>query len=519
MKISEMLDKKILTGALLPLAGTMGFLSTAGCRVADERPNIIIILADDMGYGDPGCYNAESKIPTPNIDSMAGNGLRFTDAHSPSAVSSPTRYGILTGRYAWRSPLKHSVLWAWDSSLIESDRVTIESLLQKEGYYTACIGKWHLGWDWPTTDGSRVNDSIPIGTKGGAPYRIRFADRVILNGRIPGGPVDRGFNYYFGDDVPNFPPYTFFENDHLVALPDTVTAPGEFGTPGPKLKGWRREAVMPALTAHAVELIRAGADNKRFGKKKGQPFFLYFPLTAPHTPIAPDSAFLGTSQAGRYGDYVHEVDWTVGEVMKALRETGQLQNTLVIFTSDNGSPERNGVNYAGPVGSIRAYGHFPNYIWRGTKSEIWEGGTRVPFIVQWPGHVAAGDTCNQTACHIDLMATIADLLGIDLPDGAGPDSYSMLPVWLNPKETFDRPEPIILHSINGMFAIREGQWKFIDGKGSGGWSGDPHPDAWAGQMYNLAADSMEGANLYGREGERIEGMKEDLDRVRGREDQ
>ena len=387
-------------------------------------------------------------------------------------------------------------------------------MLQEQGYYTACIGKWHLGWSWSTSDGSSVNDSVAIGTQNGHPYRRNFANKVDFTQPIKGGPTERGFNYYFGDDVPNFPPYTFFENDHLVALPDTVTAPGEFGSPGPKLTGWSREAVMPALTSRAVEFITSPPNDPRFHRKREQPFFIYFPLTAPHTPIAPDQSFSGKSSAGRYGDYVNQVDWTVGQIIQALEKTGQLENTVIIFTSDNGSPERDGTNYSGVVGSVKAYGHSPNYTWRGTKSEIWEGGHRVPFLIRWPGHVTERSVSDKTICHIDILASVADLLDIEIPDKGAPDSHSMLPLWLGMEEGFHRPEPIVLHSINGMFALRRENWIFIDGKGSGGWSGDRNPDEWPGQLYNLVADPEETNNLFASEPDRVEKMRLELERIK-----
>ena len=297
----------ICLGLSLPIgSGTVAF--------ADQQrlPNIVIILADDLGYGDLACYNDESKVPTPHLDRLASEGMRFTDAHSPSSVCTPTRYGLLTGRYCWRTSLKRWVLWSWDPPLIEEGRLTLPAMLQQHGYHSACIGKWHLGWRWATKDSSRIEQVVSSQESLG-PERYEFANRVDFDKSIGGGPTTVDFNYYFGDDVPNFPPYGFIENNRLLALP-TATKPREmYGANGPMVPGWKLEAVMPKLEEKvSIYLDERGKDND------GKPFFLYMPLTAPHTPIAPTKRFLGMSQAGRYGDFVYEVDWTVGQVVAAL---------------------------------------------------------------------------------------------------------------------------------------------------------------------------------------------------------
>ena len=458
-----------------------------------KPPNIVFILADDLGYGDLSCLNPESKISTPNLDRLASQGMIFTDAHSGSAVCTPTRYGILTGRYCWRSRLKKSVLWAWDAPLIEPDRLTVGGLLKKHGYSTACIGKWHLGWDWPTIDGSCINDQIALGqweTKN----RNAFGTKVDFTRPIANGPTTRGFDYYFGDDVPNFPPYCFIENDRTVGIPIEKKPDDMFGTPGPMIKGWQLDRVMPTLTQKAVEYIEAGPGDKPFGKKAASPFFLYFPLTAPHTPIAPSREFQGTSKAGAYGDYVQQVDWTVGRIITTLEQTHQADDTLLIFTSDNGSPGRDGTNMNGPTNSVRKYGHNPSYIYRGIKADIWEGGHRVPFIVRWPGRTKPGTQSDATICLTDLMATVADILSEKLPMNAGEDSFSLLPYLLGNAPKEPKRKAVIHHSINGLFAIRTGKWKLVDGVGSGGWSGKG--DGLPGQLYDMQADPAEQNNLY-----------------------
>lgn len=458
-----------------------------------KMPNIVFILADDLGYGDLSCLNPDSKISTPNLDKLASQGMVFADAHSGSAVCTPTRYGILTGRYCWRSKLKKSVLWAWDAPLIEPDRLTVGDLLKKHGYSTACIGKWHLGWDWPTIDGSRINDQIAPG-QWETTNRNAFGKKVDFTRPIASGPTTRGFDYYFGDDVPNFPPYCFIENDRTIGVPTEEKPRDMFGAPGPMIKGWQLDRVMPALTQKAVEYIKAEPAAKPFGKKAANPFFLYLPLTAPHTPIAPVGKFQGTSKAGAYGDFVQQVDWTVGQITKTLEKTHQVENTLLIFTSDNGSPGRDGTNMSGATNSIRRYGHNPSFIYRGIKADIWEGGHRVPFIARWPGRIKPGSWSDATICLTDLLATVADIVGDELPRDAGEDSFSLLPFLMGTALDGPEREAVVHHSIDGLFAIRSGRWKLVEGAGSGGWSGKG--DGLPGQLYDMKADPGEQNNLY-----------------------
>lgn len=483
---------------ILQLIGiAVSIFMLSGCATASDSmpqeesrpyPNIVFILADDMGYGDPGCYNPESKIPTPNMDSLAGQGIRFTDAHSPSSVCTPTRYGVLTGRYAWRSRLKKAVLWSWDKPLLEKDRMTVPEMLKQQGYSTACIGKWHLGWNWPTKDGSIADDQFKPGEYV-KEKRNAFGQKVDFSRPIKGGPLDHGFDYYFGDDVPNFPPYCFIENDRLLGIPSEEKPQSMFGSPGPMLPGWKLADVMPAITKKATDYIRNQAKQP-----EGKPFFLYFSLTAPHTPIVPADEFHGKSQAGRYGDYVYQVDWSIGQVLKELKEQGLRDNTLVIVTSDNGSPARDGANDGGKTGSVLKLGHNPSGGLRGIKADAWEGGHRVPFIARWPGKIKAGSVSHETVCLVDFMATVASALNIELPDNAAEDSYNILPALIG--QSYDSPirEATVHHSIQGVFCIRQGKWKYIDGVGSGGWSGKG--DGLKGQLYDMEADLAESNNLY-----------------------
>lgn len=495
-----------------------------------KQPNIIFILADDMGYGDVSGLNEHAKVRTPNIDRLMQEGMHFTDAHTASAVCTPSRYALLTGRYAWRGPLKSSVLWEYDPPLIEADRLTLGDMLKEKGYATACIGKWHLGWDWRLQNGAYWKDSAAPREGPGSRARGSLAWQVDFTAPIENGPVTRGFDYYFGVDVPNFPPYCYFENDHLTAQPDTLKPDNMYGGKGVMVKDWSLEAVMPELTARAVKYIqeKAGSAKAETAAKRrstarqqksanpGQPFFLYFPLTAPHTPIAPTAQFRGKSRAGLYGDFIQQVDWTVGEVMRVVRESGIAENTIIVFSSDNGSPANDGKNMGGAVGSVHRFEHFPSYIFRGIKADIYEGGHRVPFVVSWPGRVKAGSVSNETVCLVDWMATCADIVDARLPADAGEDSYSLLPLLLpSGAKKYERPYTIH-HSIAGYFAIRQGDWKLILGAGSGGWS-NPRPGKDEEglppiQLYNVETDVKEAHNAADERPDLVNRLREQLEK-------
>ncbi len=481
-----------------------GLLLSVGCKEKKRNPNVVIILADDLGYGDPQVYNDASKIPTPHINQLAAEGMRFTDAHTPSSVCTPTRYGLLTGEYAWRTALKKSVLWMWDKPLIAPDQLTMPKMLKSKGYATACVGKWHLGWRWPSNEADGyMNDTIPIGDYG-LKGRNRLWEKIDFAKKLGGGPLEAGFDYYFGDDVPNFAPYTFFENDRLLQIPDRIKPDSIYGGYGPMADGWQLEKVMPAITEKAVSYIEEQS-------KTEQPFFLYFALTAPHTPIAPTDQFKGKSKAGLYGDFVHQVDWTVGQVIKALKETGQYDNTLLVFTSDNGSPQRDGTNMGGPIASVKKYGHNPSRPWRGMKSDAWEGGHRVPFIASWPAKIAANSVNDQLICLTDLITTVAEL--VDVPATARQsmvDSYDISSLLMGQQEPVR--QHIVHHSGNGIFAVRKGSWKLILGKNSGGFSNNLKipgiPVETPGQLYNLANDPAEQENLYATNPEKVQELTE-----------
>jgi arylsulfatase A-like enzyme len=428
-------------------------------RQAQDRPNILLILADDLGWGDPQVYQPAGLIPTPHIDALAAGGMRFTDAHSPNAVCTPTRYAILTGRYSWRSRLKSGITTRYEVPLIEDGRMTLAHLLQNAGYRTACIGKWHLGMRWTPKPGkSYSGNTIPEND-------VDFAEPIV------GGPLTAGFDHYFGDDVPNFPPYAFMRDDRIEgAAPSVYGKPPVSGTDsrtfgnynGLMQPGYTLEPVFPRIQDEAVAYINAHATNG--------PFFLYVPFNAPHTPIVPDDTHKGVTAAGPYGDWVAQVDHEVGRMMTALQTHHLATNTIVIFTSDNGSPARtDSWSSAGSVTST--YGHDPSAHWRGLKSDIHEGGHRVPFIVRWPGHVATNSVTDETVCAVDLYATLADILDLPYPEAAGEDSWTLKPLLLG--ETFTPPirGPVVHHSGGGWFALRDGDWKLIFGTGSGGFSG------------------------------------------------
>ncbi len=469
---------------------------------AAEKPNIVFILADDLGYGDPGCYNKASKIPTPHLDRLAGEGMRFTDAHAPSSCCTPTRYALLTGRYAWRTRLHRGVLVPWEKPLIAPDRLTVPSLLKQQGYTTACIGKWHLGWNWPVPDGTTPR----VG-------RDRMSN-VDFTQPIGGGPTTRGFDSYFGTDVPNYPPYCFIENDHTLGLPgvpDTGRADG-FNRPGPMLPGWKLVDILPELTRRAVKSIADSA-------KAGKPFFLYFALTSPHYPVVPAPEFRGKSGAGDFGDFVVQTDWTVGQVLDGLKRAGVAENTLVIFTSDNG-PETTGEVKPGVYDRAQQFDHYSMGELRGAKRDIWEGGHRVPFIARWPGKIKPGTESAETISHMDLMATVAAMNDVKLPPNAGEDSFNLLPVLLGEKPARPVREATVHHAASGKLAIRRGDWVLINAP-SGADNSEPQ---WLkdkrgyakhdqpGELFNLREDPAQRHNQFSARPEMVRELKDLLEK-------
>ncbi len=462
---------------------------SAALSFAAERPNIVFILCDDLGYGDVGCLNPQSKIRTPNIDRLAAQGMRFTDAHSSSAVCTPTRYGILTGRYNWRSRLQSGVLGGMSPTLIEPGRLTVATFLKQQGYHTAAIGKWHLGMDWAFKTRERgFNDAVEKGEDG---WRADFTQP------IRNGPNSVGFDQYFGIAASlDMVPYTFIENDRVVFVPTVTNAfemmqgrTNKMTRRGPAAEKFEAEDVLPTFTRKAVAYIEQRAEEA----KRGRPFFLYLPLNSPHTPIAPTAAWRGKSGLNPYADFVMETDWSVGRVLDALERAGVASNTLVFFASDNGcSPEAD-------FPKLAEHSHNPSSGFRGTKADIFDGGHRIPFIARWPGRVAAGSTTDQLVCLNDFMATCGDILGATFPSNAAEDSVSLKPVLLGQAKVPIR-EALVHHSINGSFAIRQGNWKLGLCSSSGGWSA-PRPGTPAAkklpatQLYDLSRDIAETNNV------------------------
>ena len=488
------------------------FILAAQLLAAAEKPNIVIVLADDMGWGDPQSYQPDSKIPTPNIDRLAQEGMRFTDAHSPSSVCSPTRYGLMTGRYSWRTWLKSGVLDGFGPPLIDSEQDTIASLLKRAGYRTAAIGKWHIGMTWYDKTGKAM--PARKSTDG-----FRVGDNVDYTAELRGGPLDGGFDTYFGISASlDMSPYCFLRNRTVVEIPE-IPQPSTRGdifsalAAGVTSESFRVEDVQPKLAEEAIRIIDTHAGHD-------EPFFLYMPLAAPHLPIEPIQT--GASRAGRYGDFVVETDAVLGRVLRALERNGVRDETLVVFTSANGglwhwwdfrAADDGG---AAPETSrgrhVKDYGHQSNADWRGTKADIFEGGHRVPFIVSWPGEVEAGTTNEDLIVLTDLFATMAEIVDGEPRGPSGQDSFSLLGT-LRGKSAHARPSAIH-HSARGMFAIRQGDWKLVEARGSGGFTAPRTIDEPGGQLYNLAKDPQEKTNLYSREPGRVKELQAALDKIR-----
>ncbi len=466
-------------------------LPTLVSAATAAKPNVVYILADDLGVGDVKCFNSEGKIATPNMDKLAAEGMKFIDCHSSSAVCTPTRYGILTGRYNWRSRLQSGVLNGFSPPLIEAGRLTVAELLRQNGYHTAAFGKWHLGMNF--------------GAKGRAestPDNADVADEAATRANtdyskpIKNGPTAVGFDYYFGISASlDMPPFVYIENDRFTALPTTEKT---WLRKGPAAADFEAIDVLPTLTKRVTTYLGQRAVEARNGK----PFFVYMPLNSPHTPILPTAEWQGKSGLNAYGDFVMQTDWTVGQVMAALEQNGLADNTILVMTSDNGcSP-------AAKVDELTSKGHYPSMNYRGYKSDIWEGGHHVPFIIRWPGHIQAGSTSDQTICLVDLMGTCAEILGAKLPANAGEDSVSLLPALLGKA---DKPlhEAVVHHSIEGRFSIRQGKWKLELCAGSGGWSAPKEGPALkqglpSVQLYDLSSDVGEQNNVQEKYPEVVE---------------
>lgn len=448
----------------------MNFIRQEGIPL--RKPNLIYILADDMGFGDISALSERCAFRTPNLDAMCRNGVAFTDAHASSAVCTPSRYSILTGRYNWRSRLKSYVLGGYSPALIEPGRMTIAHMLHQQGYRTAAVGKWHLGMNFA----GDFEEAEDFGASQGVDY----------DAPIGASPVENGFDYFYGISASlDMPPYVYIENDRFTTSPDRDTAGSGkgFWRKGPTAPDFVHKEVLPHLTEKALQEIDRSCE---------EPFFLYFPLPAPHTPILPAEHFVGRSGTNAYGDFVLMVDDVVGRIMERLKQRGILDDTIVVFTADNGcSPMAD-------LAELATKGHYPSHVFRGYKADIYEGGHRVPLVVQWPEEIPAGMCCNQTVCLTDLIATMADLLDVYLPEDAAVDSVSNLPLWRYPDGSAVRTETVH-QSIDGSLSIRMDSWKLEMCPGSGGWSdprpGEGPPGAPRFQLYNLEDDIGETRNL------------------------
>jgi len=466
-------------GAAAVALGERGWGQVA--RKGAKRPNIIFILADDLGYGDLQCFNRASRIPTPRINALAGGGMTFTDAHSGSAVCTPTRYGVLTGRYAWRTRLKRGVLGGYSTHLMNAKRMTVAAMLKSAGYVTGGVGKWHLGMDYARREGAgkEIDYSRPV----------RF------------GPTHFGFDEFFGIPASlDMAPYVYIANDRVVERPTASQPAGRFPgfiRKGPRGPSFRPIETLDVLLGKAKDFIARRAQGER-------PFFLYFAMTAPHKPVLPAKRFDGTSELGAYGDFVSQVDWTVGQVVSAVAAAAVRDNTLIVLSSDNGSfmfrladdaPDDHVTKPT--IQGYRGRSHRSSHIYRGTKADIYEGGHRVPFVACWPGKVAPGSTCGATICLTDFFATCAEIVGTELPDDAAEDSVSVLGHLLGRPPKKPRPA-VVHHSINGTFAVREGKWKLILSTGSGGREKPAgRPGSKPYRLYDLAADPRETTDRAG----------------------
>jgi arylsulfatase A len=466
-------------------------------------PNIIIIFADDMGYGDIGSLNPNGRIHTPAIDRMVHEGIAFTNAHASASVSTPSRYGILTGRYAQRSATgADRGISGFHKPVIEPGRETIASFLRQAGYSTACIGKWHLGVDWQTKDGYPATLDQETG----------FSN-VDYSLELVSGPNDHGFDYSFIHPASlDIPPYVFLRN-HRAIDPDVILTTehyprrkentvyswdkkhtdehavywekGVWWRQGEMSRSFRVEECHDEILREALHFIEASATGK-----PGTPFFLYLPLTGPHTPWLPTDKFMGRSPIGLYGDFVMDIDDVVDQVSKTLDKHGIRDNTILIFASDNGG--------YWPLEEIELHDHDSNWGRRGQKGDIWDGGHRVPFIISWPDAIGNSFRYDHLVCLTDLFATFAGLTGMELDDDTAEDSFSLLPVIRGSTEPARRA--MVHYSSRGIYSIRTDGWKFIDGLGSGGFTDpaieNPRPGGPRGQLYRLLSDSLENDNLY-----------------------
>ena len=454
----------------------------AGMSNINPRPNIIFIFCDDLGWGDLSCLNPDSKIHTPHIDSLADSGITFTDAHAASAVCTPSRYSLLTGRYCWRTKLKQGVNGGYSPALLSPDRMTVAAILGESGYTSACIGKWHVGLDWALKEpesGERPPQELSMD-------ELKFDDKVDFEKPVRNGPVDVGFDYYFGISASlDMSPYVYIENDMPTVVPTEIVPRGE--TPESRARqgigasGWRHEDVLPELERRSIDFIETQSATD-------DPFFLYVPLNGPHTPVVPNKEFIGKSGCGLYGDFVMEIDQMVGNIVESVEANGISDNTIIVFSSDNG-PETLTAAYK------EQFDHSSAWKYRGMKRDNWEGGHRIPLIASWPGTIEQGTTSEQFVELVDFFATTADITGFDVPEDAAEDSYSMLPLLLG-GDAKNYRDFAIHHSMEGNWAIRRGKWKLLLHAGSGGNVTEAPENDDVAQLYDMDVDPFETINRF-----------------------
>lgn len=499
---------------LLFAAVTSVAADTAAAVAQPQLPNIVFILADDLGYGDVGCYNPEAKAPTPNLDRLAKEGLLFSDAHSPSTVCTPTRYSILTGRMAFRTGMASVFSGVTGPCLIEQGRLTLPGMLREKGYTTALFGKWHVGMTFYDKEGNIIRNGGIEGVK-----------RVDYSRAIPDAPIHRGFDQFFGTvccPTTDFL-YAFVEGDRIPVPPTGMIDKAALGLPTHIYsRDCRAGLFAPDFNMEEIDMIFLDKSERfleqQVKEKPGKPFFLFHSCQAVHQPSLPGKDFKGKTKAGPHGDFIFEFDAIVGRLMDKLQQLGVADNTLVIISSDNG-PEIDAI-----VNMRKDYGHDGARPWRGIKRDNWEGGHRVPLLARWPARIKPGTRTAQTVCLTDMMATCAAIVGAPLPDNAAEDSFNMLPVLLGTDEGKPIRDFTLHQTISLALAIREGKWKYLDHKGSGGNRYDKPalasftlaekaPDA-PGQLYDLEKDPGETDNLYFKHPDVVTRLKAKLDRAK-----
>ena len=476
-----------------------GIVMTSTVLHAAGLPNVVILYADDMGYGDLAANGCSTKIPTPNLDELAAGGMRFTDGHSSSGICTPSRFALLTGQHHWRR--FHGIVDSFGESVFRPDDFTLAKMFKSKGYRTAAIGKWHLGWDWE----AYKKPGTPKLTKErpGEPGDFDWTKPIA------GGPLAQGFDYYFGDGTINFPPYCFIENDRVVEAPTVMKDTDAFRPipegnwefrPGPMVEGWDPFKVLPTLTEKAVQWIG--------GQKAEQPFFLYMAFPSPHAPIIPNDEFRGKSEAGAYGDFVFETDAMAGRILDALEAGGFSENTIVVFTADNGAEK-----YA--YNRQKNFGHWSSGKFRGLKRDLWEGGHHVPFVIRWPGAVPAGAVSDEVINQVDLAATFAGIIGYDLNPAEAVDSYDLVPLLKGGEYAKPLRKATVQNTYSKRYALRQGDWVFINTdtgqhSASPDWYNEENgysKESTPGLLYNLKEDPAQKDNLYSKYPERVAQME------------